>query len=94
MTAKLIFLILGIFFVLASFHFLYEFCTEDDDNSVAPFFLLFVIGGVLVILSIFCWEFSNEYNEIKCSEYEVETIITTSSKGQVDTTYIIQYKPK
>jgi len=90
----LLLLLLGIFLVLAAFHCLYEVCVEDDVESISPFFVLFVFGGVLVILSIFCWKFSDEYKEIKCSEYSVETIVTSSSKGQVDTTYVIQYKSK
>ena len=52
------------------------------------FAVIFIVAGVNLLIS------KDDVRKIKCSEYSVETIIITSSKGRVDTTYVIQYKPK
>lgn len=94
MTAvSILYFTLAAVLILAGFAFIYYGLAEDN-----PIGLLCVPSFVFALIVMWAGmdtiERKKSIKEIKCSEYTVETIITTSSKGQVDTTYVIQYKSK
>lgn len=84
----------GIIIGFLACHLLYRATKEDEVGFGVASLILSVISLLLIVSSLVHWHDDDEYKRIECREYGVETIITTSSKGQVDTTYIIQYKSK
>lgn len=84
----------GILTGLVACYLLYRAIKEDEVGFDAASLILSIISLLLIVLSLVHWHDDDEYKRIECREYKVEILITTSSKGQVDTTYVIQYKSK
>lgn len=82
----------GILIGLLACYLLYRAIKEDEVGFGAASLILSVGSILLIVLSLVHWHDDNEYKRIECQEYNVETLIITSNKGQVDTTYIIKYK--
>lgn len=84
----------GIIIGLLACYSLYLAIKEGEVGYGAASLILFVGSLLLIVVPLVHWHDDDEYKRIECREYKVETLITTSSKGQVDTTYVIQYKSK
>lgn len=90
---SILFFVLAALLLIAGGFFIYYGVREENAIGLLSiptigFAVISITAGVNLLNP------KDAIQEIKCSEYSVETIITTSSKGQVDTTYVIQYKIK
>ena len=90
---SILFFVLAAILLIAGGTFIYYGVLEENAIGLLSipafgFAVISIVAGMKLLYP------KDAVQEIKCSEYSVETIITTSSKGQVDTTYVIQYKTK
>ena len=66
---------------------------KNGQDTILPAYFFLAIGFVFVLSAGIHWHDDDEYKEIKCCDYKVETIITNRN-NQEDTTYVIHYKIK